>query len=300
MAEIDDFRGVSPVISVILMVAIVVILGAVISVFVLGLGEEVSDPGPTVTFEAEERNSDIVVFTHRAGDTLDAENIRVRGAASVNAPDNEIAAGNRITVVPDPNFDEIAITWTNEGSSTILKSVDVDITNLILNSNFEQGSRNDAEFWEQDKTFGTFEDSVERTTNKALVGEHSMRQVEFTSRYSRDFTSDPVDVSPGKEYEFGGFYYLEATNDEEEDYDYYVTITWLDRDGDVIYTDPPRNPGGSEFQAFNEWTETEIEGAPYSAPPNAEQAELEISSRDNGNEDTNVYWDDIFLEAAND
>lgn len=287
MAEVDDFRGVSPVISVILMVAIVVILGAVISVFVLGLGEEVSDPGPTVTFEAEERNSDIVVFTHRAGDTLNAKNIRVRGAASVNAPDNEIAAGNRITVVPDPNFDEIAITWTSEGSSTILKSVDVDITNLILNSNFEQGSGDDAEFWEQDDTAG----GAVRSDNRALVGEHSMRQVKITTSYSsRSFTSDPMDVSPGKEYEFGGSYYLERANNAPDDYRRAVRIIWLDGEGNEIHTDSYFD----DFEVFDEWTEIRIT---KNAPKDAEQARLKFESKYKVSDRTDVYWDDTFVEA---
>jgi len=41
-------RAVTPVISTILMVAIVVILAAVISTFVLGFTENFSDPAPTV------------------------------------------------------------------------------------------------------------------------------------------------------------------------------------------------------------------------------------------------------------
>ncbi|MCQ4334660.1 type IV pilin N-terminal domain-containing protein [Natronomonas sp. F2-12] len=48
----DDDRAVSPVIGVILMVAITVILAAVIGTFVLGLGEEVeSNPSAGVTID---------------------------------------------------------------------------------------------------------------------------------------------------------------------------------------------------------------------------------------------------------
>ena len=48
--QTDDDRAVSPVIGVILMVAITVILAAVIGTFVLGLGEEVeSNPSAGVT-----------------------------------------------------------------------------------------------------------------------------------------------------------------------------------------------------------------------------------------------------------
>ena len=62
IAEKDDTEAVSPVIGVILMVAITVILAAVIGTFVLGLGEDVEDnaragftidqePGSTVTIK---------------------------------------------------------------------------------------------------------------------------------------------------------------------------------------------------------------------------------------------------------
>ena len=47
---LNDDSAVSPVIGVILMVAITVILAAVIATFVLGLGEQVSQTAPSVSF----------------------------------------------------------------------------------------------------------------------------------------------------------------------------------------------------------------------------------------------------------
>ena len=47
---LDDDRAVSPVIGVILMVAITVILAAVIGTFVLGLGDQVSQTTPNAGF----------------------------------------------------------------------------------------------------------------------------------------------------------------------------------------------------------------------------------------------------------
>jgi flagellin-like protein len=49
--EEDD--AVSPVIGVILMVAITVILAAVIATFVLGLGEQISETSPNASFSFE-------------------------------------------------------------------------------------------------------------------------------------------------------------------------------------------------------------------------------------------------------
>jgi len=62
-AQTDD-RAVSPVIGVILMVAITVILAAVIGTFVLGLGENVeSNPSAGVTTETLDDNTIDVTIT---------------------------------------------------------------------------------------------------------------------------------------------------------------------------------------------------------------------------------------------
>lgn len=169
-------------------------------------------------------------------------------------------------------------------------------SNIINNPTFVAGSETDANFWEQDDTAG----GAVRATDRALVGDYSMRQEEFTSGYSREFISDPVDVSAGEEYQFGGSYYLESTDDNPTDYDYYITVRWLDGEGNELDRVPSSATGGSEFQTFDKWTETNIKSAPHTAPENAEQAELRVRSRDNGNEDTDVYWDDLFLEKTED
>lgn len=85
----DKERAVSPVIGVILMVAITVILAAVIGAFVLGLGDNLensSGPSASLSFDG-------TTLSHNGGDTLtDAE---LRGA--VSDPGNipaEFAAGD--------------------------------------------------------------------------------------------------------------------------------------------------------------------------------------------------------------
>ena len=75
----DD--AVSPVISVILMVAIVVILGAVVSVFALGLAESVDSPAPSASFEFKVLDDGDIKVTHAGGDTLKGEQLRFAGAA---------------------------------------------------------------------------------------------------------------------------------------------------------------------------------------------------------------------------
>jgi flagellin-like protein len=76
-------RAVTPVISTILLVAVVVIIAATISVLVLGFGENVQDPGPVVgqsTGDLEPidgSSGGIITVTHVAGDPVEVENMEV-------------------------------------------------------------------------------------------------------------------------------------------------------------------------------------------------------------------------------
>lgn len=80
-------RAVSPVIGVILMVAITVILAAVIGVFVLGLGDELGEAAPSnsldvegeITWDDTDNRAEVadVTITHSNGDSFDAEDVRV-------------------------------------------------------------------------------------------------------------------------------------------------------------------------------------------------------------------------------
>ena len=63
-------RGVSPVIGVILMVAITVILAAVIGAFVLGLGDQASSTAPQASFQYDFENKQNVTITHGGGDDI--------------------------------------------------------------------------------------------------------------------------------------------------------------------------------------------------------------------------------------
>jgi len=75
---LDDDRAVSPVIGVILMVAITVILAAVIGTFVLGLGDQIQSTTPQASFgfDTSEGQSNVTI-THQSGDTMDAANVDV-------------------------------------------------------------------------------------------------------------------------------------------------------------------------------------------------------------------------------
>jgi flagellin-like protein len=86
---ITDDDAVSPVIGVILMVAITVILAAVIGTFVLGLGDQVSNTSPTASFTFDYNNDtsspgDTLDVTHDGGDKIPASQIN----ASVNGAED--------------------------------------------------------------------------------------------------------------------------------------------------------------------------------------------------------------------
>ncbi len=116
-ALLDDDRAVSPVIGVILMVAITVILAAVIGTFVLGLGDQVSQTTPQASFSFDyERNSsgdDTLTIAHNGGDTLDANevNVTVSGANTTRSSYNwaeapldgssSVSAGSSVTLDGD-------------------------------------------------------------------------------------------------------------------------------------------------------------------------------------------------------
>jgi flagellin-like protein len=99
---LGDDDAVSPVIGVILMVAITVILAAVIGTFVLGLGDQVSNTSPqaSFTFNLEDNvdydgtasvdnaeDGDILSITHDGGSKIAASTLSVKstGAAALSA-----------------------------------------------------------------------------------------------------------------------------------------------------------------------------------------------------------------------
>ena len=87
---LSDDDAVSPVIGVILMVAITVILAAVIATFVLGLGEQVSSTAPQASFnfefeESQDNVDGVLTMTHDGGDSIKANELFLRGQNGSNA-----------------------------------------------------------------------------------------------------------------------------------------------------------------------------------------------------------------------
>jgi flagellin-like protein len=140
---LTDDDAVSPVIGVILMVAITVILAAVIGTFVLGLGEGMSSTTPSASFEFDYRtsgstecsglqNSDTkpaVDISHASGDEIPADQVTISDGGSTppnwydcdgsTGSGDDISAGSTASVAIDSD-DEIRVLWANDDDSATL------------------------------------------------------------------------------------------------------------------------------------------------------------------------------------
>jgi flagellin-like protein len=125
----DDERAVSPVIGVILMVAITVILAAVIGTFVLGLGDQVRETSPNAQWSWDEIDSSNLDLVHEGGDSVEPTTLEVTnddhtpsstcGDGEWSGSTSQVTAGNTCSV---ENSNTVAGTyrliWTADGGGT--------------------------------------------------------------------------------------------------------------------------------------------------------------------------------------
>ena len=83
---LEDDDAVSPVIGVILMVAITVILAAVIGTFVLGLGDQVQTTAPNAqfSFDYDSSGNGELTVTHEGGDGISSDEVYLSGDVNDN------------------------------------------------------------------------------------------------------------------------------------------------------------------------------------------------------------------------
>ncbi|RDZ52722.1 type IV pilin [Haloferax sp. Atlit-4N] len=127
-----DDSAVSPVIGVILMVAITVILAAVIGTFVLGLGDQVGDTAPQASFSFDHDSSaGTLIITHESGDAIDPARVTISGPITddgdawnvIDATATEVSAGSSITVTATgtpasfASGESVRVVWTSESGS---------------------------------------------------------------------------------------------------------------------------------------------------------------------------------------
>jgi len=130
---LTDDDAVSPVIGVILMVAITVILAAVIAAFVLGLGDT-SDPTPQVSFNYDYDESasgggaaGALDITVSSGDRVNSDRLSFEGDGLTNpgqswtdspggpGSDTVLGAGDSTSINIDSNDFELNVVFTSAG-----------------------------------------------------------------------------------------------------------------------------------------------------------------------------------------
>ena len=138
MLQEDD--AVSPVIGVILMVAITVILAAVIASFVLGLGGQADDVAPNTNFQFDYDGSDELEISVSGGQSVQASQLTFSGEGlsgtdfvgnewwevptSGASSGSQLSAGDSVSSTGVPTNYEIEVIWTSEdgGTSSTLAS----------------------------------------------------------------------------------------------------------------------------------------------------------------------------------
>ncbi|MFC4549406.1 MULTISPECIES: type IV pilin [Halorussus] len=149
-SRMSDARAVSPVIGVILMVAITVILAAVIGTFVLGLGQEMNKNAPTAQISFDQsaaNNPGTVTISHDGGDQLKKGEVSIifepgdsdslTGSSDVtnwadgSNPSDTVTAGESVDLGTDGDGfqtgDVVKVVWTSEdgGTSQVLQEYTV-------------------------------------------------------------------------------------------------------------------------------------------------------------------------------
>ena len=111
----DEERAVSPVIGVILMVAITVILAAVIGAFVLQLGDSVSQTAPQASIGVDDTDvsSNSIVLRHSGGDTIEWDETNL----IVEKEDNASVAWDGSASGAFETADEVNVSTQNANNS---------------------------------------------------------------------------------------------------------------------------------------------------------------------------------------
>lgn len=114
-ANDDSERAVSPVIGVILMVAITVILAAVIGVFVLEFGSSVSDSPPTVQFDMTVDSDNKAKILHEGGDVFEADSVSITNNESeYTFESGSVSAGDKSNSFNVSDGDTVRVVWESD------------------------------------------------------------------------------------------------------------------------------------------------------------------------------------------
>ena len=117
-----DRRGISPVIGVILTVALAVILGSIVGAYAFDLTDITGEPAPTVTFSQEYTEGAGVTITVENSDGVDADRLATDGTDPDGAVSygpwpgsGPVEAGDSVTFPDADGNEEFRVVWTPEG-----------------------------------------------------------------------------------------------------------------------------------------------------------------------------------------
>jgi len=131
-----DDDAVTPVIGILLVVAIVVVLSAVIAAFALDVGTTDKDVAPTTDFEFDYDGTNTLTVRVSGGETVPAEQISFAGESDgfqldgsdldganwTDSPEygggEELGAGDSVTFEGGGDAFEIEVVWTAEDGDT--------------------------------------------------------------------------------------------------------------------------------------------------------------------------------------
>lgn len=118
-----DEEAVSPVIGVILMVAITVILAAVIAVFVFGLAGNIQSTKTVAITATKYSGGGFNLTCHGGADigTLDSANVTIDGVEDTNSPWENIATGSTFNTASSASSGRLMVIGNfTDGSTQIL------------------------------------------------------------------------------------------------------------------------------------------------------------------------------------
>ena len=129
-------RGVTPAVSIVLLVAVVIVIASTTAAVVFTLDAPLSDPAPTTTFDINAENGEVVI-THRGGDPVAVEELAVTvgetrfDGQDVAATNETLRFGDAITT--PAAAEEITVVYApeNEQTGTILADATISATELL-------------------------------------------------------------------------------------------------------------------------------------------------------------------------
>ena len=121
----SDSRGVSPVIGVVLMIAVVVILAAVVGAFATGVfGDQQSAPQASFSYDSGDGT-----ITMQSGDSMDPGNLYYTASSSTGQQPWSADSGSEVTAgdteSTSPGATDVQVIWDDgNGNSAVLAEFD--------------------------------------------------------------------------------------------------------------------------------------------------------------------------------